>query len=526
MGDDDPGLLEERANRSAEAGDYATALALRERAFAHLRAQGELRRAAYVAAYQIAFDHLALFGNMAVAQGWLERAKHLAVQAGDCAEAGWVALSRALYTGDPAVRAELVAEATRLARRFGDTDLEFDALAHTGLMLVEEGRVTEGMRRLDEAAAAARGGEVANPVVLGEIYCKLLVACESTLDVRRAQEWLPVTSPLGDRPEVAWASAICRTHYAGILVVAGHWDEAERELAEALRLYDVSYRALRSAALARLAELRVRQGRLSESRELLSGDAQDGYAVRPRARTEWLCAADVAERRVVATQLARQLGRHPSRLLEVPLLALLTEMQVACGDVSAARRTAGTIVELTSSDPVDALVGFARLSSACVAAAPDADGSDAKVAVTELDGAITAFTVARLPLEAAVARLRLAVLVHADDPDLARAEARTAAESFAWLGARNELDQATALLRVLGGPARTGVRRVGSLSVREEEVLALVSQGLSNPQIAERLYISRKTASHHVSNLLTKLGVQNRAEAAAWAAANGLTRRR
>ena len=90
------------------------------------------------------------------------------------------------------------------------------------------------------------------------------------------------------------------------------------------------------------------------------------------------------------------------------------------------------------------------------------------------------------------------------DPALAKVEARTAAESFAWLGANTELDRATAMLRALGGPARTGVRRVGSLTDREEEVLALVSQGLSNPQIAERLYISRKTASHHVSNVLSQ----------------------
>ena len=349
-------------------------------------------------------------------------------------------------------------EATRLARRFGDTDLEFDALAHTGLMMVEEGRVTEGMRCLDESAAAARGGEVASPVVSGEIYCKLLVACESTLDVRRAEEWLPVTSPLGDRPEVAWASAICRTHYGGILVVAGRWDEAERELEQALRLYDASYRALRPAALARLAELRVRQGRLSESRELLSGQAWDGYAIRPWARTEWLCAEDVAERGVVASRLVRALGSRPNRLLDVPTLALLTEMQVACGDVQAATRTAATILELTTGDPVDVLVAYARQSNACVAAATGARGSDARVAVTDLDGAITIFTTAGLPLEAAAARLRLAELVHADDPALARAEARTAAESFAWLGAPDELDRATcaaAVARRSGADRRT-----------------------------------------------------------------------
>jgi len=104
---------------------------------------------------------------------------------------------------------------------------------------------------------------------------------------------------------------------------------------------------------------------------------------------------------------------------------------------------------------------------------------------------------------------------------VAAAEARTAAESFAWLGAASQLDRATALLRSLGGPARTAVPRPGELTVREGEVLALVAQGLSNPEIARRLFISPKTASHHVSNLLVKLGLRNRAEAAAWAAAHG-----
>ena len=523
--DEDPALLEQRADECAGAGDYAAALALRERAFARWRAQGNLRRAAYLAAYYIAFDYLALFGNNAVAQGWLERGAHLVGEAGECPEAGWVALSRALHTADPALRADLVDEAARLAHRFGDADLGFDALAYAGLALVERGRVTEGMRRLDEAAAAARGGEVASRVVAGEIYCKLLVACESTLDIRRAEEWQSVTTPLAVRAEVAWASAICRTHYGGILVAAGRWEEAGHELEESLRIYDASYRSLRSAALVRLAELRARQGRLSESRKLLAGETLDGYAVRPWARTEWLCAGDADERAVVAARLARAVGRRTSGLLDVPVLALLTEMQVACGDLAAATGTAGTMAELTATDPVDALVGYTRQSNACVVAA-GTGGSVVEVAVGELESAIAAFTAAHLPLEAAGARLRLAEVVSADDPALARAEARTAAESFASLGANSELDHATAVLRALGGRAAIGVRRVGSLTDREAEVLALVSQGLSNPQIAGRLYISRKTAAHHVSSVLAKLGVQNRAEAAAWATANHRTGQR
>jgi NarL family two-component system response regulator LiaR len=55
------------------------------------------------------------------------------------------------------------------------------------------------------------------------------------------------------------------------------------------------------------------------------------------------------------------------------------------------------------------------------------------------------------------------------------------------------------------------------LTPRELEVLALVVDGLTNPQIAERLVVSRSTAKAHVSNILSKLGVSNRAEAVALA---------
>lgn len=61
-----------------------------------------------------------------------------------------------------------------------------------------------------------------------------------------------------------------------------------------------------------------------------------------------------------------------------------------------------------------------------------------------------------------------------------------------------------------------------ALSAREAEVLRLVAAGFTNPQIGAALYISRKTAEHHVSNILTKLAVSSRAEAAAAAARIGV----
>src|SRR5579871_2770833 len=62
----------------------------------------------------------------------------------------------------------------------------------------------------------------------------------------------------------------------------------------------------------------------------------------------------------------------------------------------------------------------------------------------------------------------------------------------------------------------------GPLTAREREVAALVATGLYNGEVAKRLYISTKTASVHVSNILAKLGLANRAELAAWAVRNGL----
>jgi DNA-binding NarL/FixJ family response regulator len=73
------------------------------------------------------------------------------------------------------------------------------------------------------------------------------------------------------------------------------------------------------------------------------------------------------------------------------------------------------------------------------------------------------------------------------------------------------------LLRSLGVSARTGAKGVGLLTDRDQQVLRLLAAGLSNPEIAERLHVSRKTASHHVSHILAKLNVRNRAEAVAYA---------
>ncbi len=88
-----------------------------------------------------------------------------------------------------------------------------------------------------------------------------------------------------------------------------------------------------------------------------------------------------------------------------------------------------------------------------------------------------------------------------------------------WPGwRRNEID--TLIRRLEGGGAGTDTQ--GDLTAREREVAILLAEGLSNAEVARRLYISPKTAAVHVSNILTKLGMASRAEVAAWAVRSGL----
>lgn len=103
--------------------------------------------------------------------------------------------------------------------------------------------------------------------------------------------------------------------------------------------------------------------------------------------------------------------------------------------------------------------------------------------------------------------------------DEARAQAADAEKDLArWRGWR--VDELRAVERRLGiGTEPSGP---GALTPREREVAALLAEGLTNSVVAERLYISPRTAAVHVSNILAKLGMSSRAEVAAWAASGGL----
>jgi DNA-binding CsgD family transcriptional regulator len=210
------------------------------------------------------------------------------------------------------------------------------------------------------------------------------------------------------------------------------------------------------------------------------------------------------------------------RLERSRLEELLGDAELALGDVDAARRRAATMVADGDALRCD-LIGARghRLAGRVAMAADELD-----VARWSLDSALVAFVRLEMVVEAVRTRLLLASALETVEPEVAAAEARTALAAADRLGATPIADGAAALLRRLGVTVSRGAPGDGSaLSRREAQVLELLGEGLSNPEIAARLHLSRRTVEHHVAHVLAKLGARNRSEAAAQAIRRSSARR-
>jgi ATP/maltotriose-dependent transcriptional regulator MalT len=485
------------------------AVVCRERAYSGFRRDGELGRAARIALW-LSREYALVFGNDAAARGWLARAQRLLTDVAPGAEQGWIDLARSEGSRDPSEAAIYAEAALDSALAAGDPDLELRALAQLGLVRVSAGDVDEGLAQLDEAMAAATSGEPATLETFADICCTLLLACERAGDVERPKQWSSVLEDFVRKYDHVVLLAFCRTCCADVFAANGRIDAAEQELVAAIQeLTDAGQRSRCVNPAARLAEIRVLQGRFDEADELLVGfegqpDATRAAVALRLARGEPAPAAALLERRL------EEIG--PTSLLAVPFLEQLVDARIAAGRLDEAGAAADAIAAIAAPSGRERIAAAAAFARGRVAAARG-DGT----ATSELQKAINGFAALGLRLDIARSRLALAGTLAASSPEVAIDTARQARNELEALGDSREADMAAALLRSLGAKGRSGPRAAGLLTQREIEVLRLLGEGLTNAEIATRLFISPKTAEHHVSRIFAKLGMTKRSEAAAYA---------
>ena len=298
-----------------------------------------------------------------------------------------------------------------------------------GLALVHEGRVEDGMRRLDESAVAARAGDVNDLMWQSKVCCNLIAACERVGDVDRAMQWCDEVREFARAPGAAHAVQRLPTQYAAVLLQTGAWTEAEAELQRAIEVLSRGRRTALLDGTARLGELRRRQGRLDEARSLFA-QAEATSVARIGAIELALDDGDSATALALAQRLER--ATRESRLLDrVGALALVARSAVAAGRLEVAGEASAAL------DDVAAAIGTngARGTAAHAAGEYALARGELELAQRRLEDAVDAFGAHEAPYDRARARLVLARVLAALGPaSRATAEARAARDDFAQPG--------------------------------------------------------------------------------------------
>ena len=348
-----------------------------------------------------------------------------------------------------------------------------------------------------------------------------------------------------------------------ILVRLGRWDDADRTTVEGLALdqrgVGTPYlAAVRSRLLARRGHLAEAQRRLAGiDRASLDPDTAVFFAT-VAAETSLLDGRPDAAAAAVDDGLAR-VADDGDVLWGMPLVGLGLRAAAEMAEAARATRDEARLAEVTARAAA-LRERFIALADRATTPSAMAWVASASAETARIDGssdpepwarALAAWDAARDPAEAAYVRYRKveAELRRTGIKADVATELETAWRSAVQLGAaplRAEIEILARRARIkLGGasdrdsdgtsdvaapapPAPAGDIGRGpsshGLSAREIEVLRLVAAGRSNGEIADRLFITRKTAGVHVTHILDKLGVSNRVEAAMAAARLGLIR--
>ncbi|WP_230193718.1 ATP-binding protein [Streptomyces coriariae] len=448
----------------------------------------------------------------------------------------WAAATHVLaarQVGDSETALRVARQALRAAEHLDLTDARADLLVSLANLEGDGRRSAAGRARLTEARELARRGGNA-PVEMRALFTLAIGAFEAG-ELAECLPWLAEGLDRARRAGLLSSPYPLEMRYLQLLVLytLGRWDECLRTATTDLAVLPASGGfAVGPALYVSLA--RGDKGVVDRARTLIEG------------RFDWMAAlvagivltdaavligdaeAAVARLRSSVEALTDEAGMLPDVTVRLTALALTAVAEAAAtarrgGDEAAADRWSAIATELLEPARSVALRGATGVPQG-----PEGRAWLARAeaewawATTGPDPAVWERTVAAFgygdAYELARCRLRYAqALLAAGRREDAATEARAARETAVRLGATPLLERADDLLRrgrlTDAGPAARG--GPVALTARERDVLRLLALGRSNRQIGEELFISGKTASVHVSNILAKLSAASRTEAVA-----------
>jgi DNA-binding NarL/FixJ family response regulator len=315
------------------------------------------------------------------------------------------------------------------------------------------------------------------------------------------------------------------------MLLEGQWDEAN-ELATVVAAEVQGNLNNQAWALTYLATLAQLRGDVERAWQVIRQGLPAGSVTEPGTVTFWHCvrwqqtavalsldAGDVTTAREWLTAHDRWLAWSGAVRWQPDGRLLWARYHRLTGDVHQARQHAEDALAHASAprQPLALLAAHRLLGELATDAGRLAD------AAHHLDASLALADACAAPYERALTMLALAGLrTAAGDAGEARSLLAAARASFLSLGAKPALARADALAARLDAAPATSPTYPAGLSAREVEVLRLIADGLSNADIAERLFLSKRTVQVHVAHILQKTGAENRAGAAAFALRHGL----
>jgi DNA-binding CsgD family transcriptional regulator/tetratricopeptide (TPR) repeat protein len=388
-------------------------------------------------------------------------------------------------------------ELDRLADEAGDRELKTNATWVRFIVYMARGQMREA--RAQQELIARLADELGQPPQLW--YSGLMATVLALQDGRfdTAERLIDETFDMG-RHAMPWDAEFHRLVASFVLFrERGRLAELEGDLRHALATHP-GYRSVRCMILTAEGSL----GRLDEARALFDELAADDFAAFPKDN-EWLFALTLLTEAAIALEDHDRAAVLYEQLAPYSGLVALAASEVSVGPVS---RPLGSLAAL--------LGRYEEATMHFVDAIDRAQHMEAR------------------PWRAH-AQYEYATMLAADGPAADRKHAiellTSALPVCEDLGMTVLGDRVRDLLTQLGVRPRrrppaegvsSGAPKVTVLTPREREVADLVAEGLSNRKIAERLYVSERTAETHVQNILVKLGFTSRAQIAAWSVRENL----